>query len=190
MSPFEIFFAFPQRYFLMLFLIEDIQMAFKDFYDQTHGKAYRFALKHTASAAVAEEIIQTAYLKLWEKRSEIQPNFPAFKSYLYTTVRNLAIKEYQRLLQEQELIQQFHQIESNIVSEDRFVDMLSEVNKEIEALPSKQQQVFRLVKMEGFTYAEVAKKLNISESTVEKHIIKALRTLRTKLSNFVFSILL
>lgn len=166
------------------------EQAFRAFYKKTHGKAFNFARKHTASHVLAEEILQTAYLKIWEKHNTIQPDFLAFKAYLYTTIRNLVIKEYQRKITEQEVIFTYQQLELQEEVEDHTEILLSEVKQAVSNLPEKQQQVFRLVKMEGLTYREVAEKLAISESTVEKHIIKALRTLRNKLSDFVYFLLL
>ena len=167
----------------------NLYQAFRDFYEKTHGKAYRFALKHARTEALAEEILQTAYLKVWEKRHTIQSNFLAFKAYLYTTVRNLVIKEYHRQVAEQEAILQYRQLQQVETAEDNSEILLSEIYQVVATLPKKQQQVFRLIKFEGLTYREAAKELSISESTVEKHIIKALRTLRSKLSDFAYTIL-
>ena len=55
------------------------------------------------------------------------------------------------------------------------------VEKEIERLPNKCNQVFRLSKKEGLTNIEIAEHLGISIKTVEGHLTKALRMLRERL---------
>lgn len=173
-----------------MFLGKHKYQEFRDFYDKTHGKAYCFAFKHTNNEALAEEILQTAFLKVWEKKHSIQPEFLAFKSYLYTTIRNLVIKEYHRRIAEQEALLHYRQLETEPAENDSTDELYNEVQKVVATLPKKQQQVFRLVKMQGLTYREAANELAVSESTVEKHIIKALRTLRSKLSDFAYIFLL
>ena len=53
--------------------------------------------------------------------------------------------------------------------------------KAVEDLPEKTQQAFRLHKLEGLSHAETARRMNISVSTVEKHISSALKTLTRRL---------
>lgn len=159
---------------------------FREFYEKTHAKAYQFARKHTASEVLSEEILQTAYLKIWEKRHQIAPQFIAFKSYLYTTIRNLVIKEYRRQVAEQDLLLQFKQLQQETSEVSDTEELLAKVHQLVNTLPTKQQEVFRLVKLEGKTYRETASALSIAESTVEKHIIKALRTLRERLSGIAY----
>ena len=157
--------------------------AFKEFYDLTHGKLFNFALKQTKDEDFAKDIVQTAYILLWEKRQTIQPKFSAFQSYLFTTTRNLVIKEYKRKIAEQELIFSIREMQINHQdSEDPTNTLIEQVKKVIESFPHKQKQVFTLVKLEGLAYKEAAQKLAIAESTVEKHIIKSMKTLHQQFS--------
>jgi RNA polymerase sigma-70 factor (ECF subfamily) len=54
---------------------------------------------------------------------------------------------------------------------------LRQVSALIEALPAKCREAFTLRKLQGLSQREVAGRMGISESTVEKHIGRALRTL-------------
>ena len=56
--------------------------------------------------------------------------------------------------------------------------MESILNIAIEALPPKRQEVFRLSRLEFLTNIQIAKKLNISENTVEGQMRKAIKYLR------------
>jgi RNA polymerase sigma-70 factor (ECF subfamily) len=59
---------------------------------------------------------------------------------------------------------------------------LAKVLKAVEALPPQCRRVFRLHKFDGLSHAEVAEKLGISRSAVEKHISAALKSLTRTLS--------
>ncbi|MNT58452.1 RNA polymerase sigma factor [compost metagenome] len=63
------------------------------------------------------------------------------------------------------------------------------VAKEVENLPQKCQEVFKLSREYYMSNKEIAIKLGISESTVEKHINKAIRHLRTATGNLFHFIL-
>jgi RNA polymerase sigma factor (sigma-70 family) len=166
------------------------QEAFREFYNQTHSKAYNFALKHAENEQVAEEILQTAYLKIWEKQETIAPEFFTFKSYLYTTIKNLVYKEYHRKIKEQFAILNFQVTEPYEMDTEVQDDLLIKVNLAVEKLPKRQQEAFRLVKLSGLTYRQAAEQLKISESTVEKHIINSLKRLRSLLSDLAYTMLL
>jgi RNA polymerase sigma-70 factor (ECF subfamily) len=102
----------------------------------------------------------------------------------------LIFKEYQRKITEQTAIINFQLYESQTTENDNMDELLIKVNQAVETLPKRQQEVFRLVKMKGLSYRQVAQQLEISESTVEKHIISSLKRLRSLLSDFAFTILL
>src|SRR5699024_12064426 len=65
---------------------------------------------------------------------------------------------------------------------------LKELNQQVRyiiaSLPKKCRQVYLLSRNEGFSYRDIAKELGISVSTVEKHIIKALRIIRSGLHTY------
>ena len=166
------------------------QSAFREFYDQTHTKAFSFAVKHSGSESTAEEIVQTAYLKIWEKQGSIHPEFITFKSYLYNTIKNLVYKEYERKIAEQSTLINYKKYESETNENDNIDELLLKVNLAVETLPKRQQEAFKLVKIKGLSYRQAAKQLELSESTVEKHIMSSLKKLRSLLSDFAYTILL
>ena len=57
---------------------------------------------------------------------------------------------------------------------------LEKVLEEIDHLPPKCQEIFKLSRFEGLKYYEIANHLNISVKTVEVQMGKALRVLREK----------
>ena len=156
--------------------IKGNEIGFSVFYKNTWKQLFWFTLKHCADAENAKDIAQISYLKVWENRKKINPEFLSFRSYLFTIAINEVKKEYLKLIKKKEAEFQFHYELEEETSEvnDREQKMLNL----IATFPNKQKIVFQLVKLEELSYQEVARKLGISKSTVEKHIIKSMKILK------------
>ena len=64
------------------------------------------------------------------------------------------------------------------------------VEKGIEMLPEKSRTIFKLNRIEGLSNSEIAKRINLSEKSVEYHITKSLKQLKQSLRDFLVSIIL
>jgi len=64
------------------------------------------------------------------------------------------------------------------------------IEQEIDALPEKMREVFRLSRDNGLSHKEIANQLSLSEYTVSNQITSALKVLRVKLGAFFFTLLL
>lgn len=165
------------------------ESAFKAFYEAYGGQLYGFAIKHTNDAQLAEDIVQQAFVQLWQKRTAIQSPL-AFKAYLFATTRHLIFDEYKRRLAEQEATLIFNDLNQMSSEEETYQMLLNELMTAIQTLPPKRRQIFEMHKLQGLSHKEIATNLSISVSTVEKQIIAALKTLRQKLSHLAFQLLL
>ncbi len=163
--------------------------AFKAFYELHYAQLYGFVIKHTDDQHLAEDLVQQAFVKLWQKRTSIRSAL-AFKSYLFTTARNLVLDEYRRKLAEQEAQLIFKELLQNTASEEAHETIVREINAAIEALPSGRRRIFEMHKLEGLSHREIAAALSISISTVEKQIVAAMKTLREKLSHLAYLVLI
>lgn len=150
-----------------------------------HKPLFVYALSLTNDHARSEDIVQTAFLKSWEYRKRLNPDY-SIKSFLYKTTYN-------------EFINQYHRIRAISALEKVYVDALDEtiddINSEIlerkvllvtegiKNLPKKCKETFLLSKKEGLTNIEIAEYLNVSIKTVEGQITKAYNLLRTNLGD-------
>jgi RNA polymerase sigma-70 factor (ECF subfamily) len=66
-----------------------------------------------------------------------------------------------------------------------FNDLAALLEKLINKLPPRRKEIFLLSRMDGLTYIEIAKKLDITENTVDTQIRKALDFLRQKLNRMI-----
>lgn len=150
--------------------------AFKILYDKYHQKLYGFVFKIINSKEDCEEIIQDAFLKIWENRANFNEDYP-FEPYLFKIAKNTFLNHIRKKINREVLDNKFENLLSlSENSTDEYV-LLEETKKIIETiineLPPKRREIFYLRKIEGLSRKEVAEKLNISVITVDSQLFKA-----------------
>ncbi|MEN8119062.1 MAG: RNA polymerase sigma-70 factor [Bacteroidota bacterium] len=147
-----------------------------------------FAKKYLNDIDVAKEIVHEAFLKLWEKREEVDTS-KSVKSYLYTTVYNRSLnyirdnKKFDRTEGKTELLEQSENWDqtNNMTA----TEIEAKITQTLDYLPEKCRQIFVMSRYEEMKYREIAKKLDISIKTVETQMSKALKALRKNLSEYI-----
>lgn len=141
----------------------------------------RYLNAYLKDHSLSMDIMQESFVRMAEqmKHSSIQD----IDAYLYRTAKNLMVDHFrQRQKQQailisdtqwQELPANTKSLEAQAISEQQF----KQIQNTIQTLPHRTQEIFRLHREEGLTQAEVAKVLDISLSTVEKHLASALAML-------------
>lgn len=163
-------------------LLAGDEKAFDYFYDRYSLPVYRKLLKMIKVEFVAEEILQTVFIKIWEKRHLIDPE-KGLKAYIYQVAQNLVYDFYRNLARENELQAQVRYIVNDITEDAAsnlfFKETHNLLEMAIEQLPEQQKIVFRLCKQEGRSYDEVSELLGISTSTINGHIVRATKRVKT-----------
>jgi len=141
----------------------------------------------------AEEVVQTVFLTIWEKRTELEITL-SLKSYLYRAVHNHCLNRFKHASVREahrEYTQNFLPQAYESVTE---VIHASELEERIEAavssLPEQCQIAFRMSRFEEMKYQEIADQLGISIKTVENQIGKALKILRSALADYLPALLI
>ncbi|MGQ7871033.1 RNA polymerase sigma factor [Sunxiuqinia sp. sy24] len=140
---------------------------------------------------VVEDVVQDAYVRLWEKRDFIKMD-KSVESLLFTIVRNQCLNYLRDQKSQQDSfsldeydwsdLQHLYQIDFTGGEEASLEEQLFESLKEaIDQLPERQQQVLVKCKIEGRKQQEVADELGISLKAVEKNLTKAKKHLRASL---------
>lgn len=171
--------------------------AFENLYRRYSGKLYNFILKLSGGDRyVAEELVQRTFIKVWETRERIQPD-QSFISYLCTISRNMLLNEYEHqtvkfiyeeyiklnLLQEDSSTEK--QVDKNLL--EQYIDRLTE------QLPPRRKEIFILSRKWGLSNKEIAQQLQITESTIETQLSKALAFMKNQLRenyDFIFLLLI
>lgn len=143
----------------------------------------RFLFFKTKDIDLAEDILQDAFIKLWDNCATV--NYDKSKSFLFTVANNLFlnIKKHEKVVvQHQKTTTKLSNQESPefIMLEKEF---LAKIEKAISDLPEKQKEVFLLSRIEKKKYREIAEILGISVKAVEKRMHLALLKMKEKIGN-------
>jgi RNA polymerase sigma-70 factor (ECF subfamily) len=164
--------------------ITAFEMYFRSYYQPLCNYAYTFLRDKEES----EEIVQSTFLSVWEKRSALNIRTSA-KSYLYAMVRNACLNaiKHEKIKQrhageEMALAQPGYESVSQIVASN---ELEGRITAALEKLPEQCRLVFKLSRFEELKYSEIADQLNISVKTVENHMGKALKIMREQLKEYL-----
>jgi len=162
------------------------EKAFEILFHKYYGYLCLYAVKIIKDDTSAEEIVQDFFVKLWEKREQLNVE-TSLKNYLFRSVKNLCINYIQHnkiKIRHAENI--LSEVESNFSDDSNYleIDLSEKIEESINSLPEKRKEIFILSRKEGLKYHEIAQKLNISIKTVETQMSLAIKTLRDKLKNY------
>ncbi len=154
-------------------------LAFEKVYNKY---AHRLSVKLVQilkSEELAQDILQDAFVKLWEIREQIDPDLP-FSSFLYRIATNMSYNVYQRTLKEQIILKETYQADTHdpIESHIRNKELNDLLKKALDTLTPRQKEVYTLHKIEGLSYKEISERLHISASAINAHIQEAGKQLR------------
>lgn len=170
---------------LQLTKLENMR-AFEELYTRHWAYLINSAYKRLQSREKAEDIVQELFITLYQKRNFIEINV-SLKAYLSQALKYRVLNEFRAEGIRSTYVKTLF---LNDVCKNDFVEGLEakELRKKIEdslaALPEKCRQVFLLSRRENLSNKEISNELNISVSTVEKHIGKALKTLKEDLKKY------
>jgi RNA polymerase sigma-70 factor (family 1) len=166
---------------LLVKLAEGDEYAFEQLYLIYSPKIYKKILQLVKQVAVAEEILQDVFVKIWEKRETLD-NEKSFKSFLYTIAKNLVIDLFRRAALDRQMLQNFIIENTELYYPFDNTDLNAEskaiIQKALDTLPPQRKKVYTLIKLEGKSYDEVAELLNISTSTINDHVVKATKAIK------------
>lgn len=133
---------------------------------------------------VAEDMVHDAYVRVLERDSDTPIEQP--RAFLYRTALNLVIDGHRR-----NALRQVEPLEV-LDSEERFClssphscldhhERLDMLERALAELPAVCRDSFLLRKLDGLSHLQIAERLNISRSLVEKHIVNAMKHCRVRM---------
>ena len=168
-------------YFCVKCLAEGDEDAFVTLYNKYHRKIYYTALKMTQSEDLAQDVAQNVFLKVWETRASLNPK-QNFAAYISVICRNAVFDMFKKASHEETIkkeLQQFAEISDSSQDDNDFYKTYTNLlDNAVAELPPQRRMIFELCKLREKTYDEVARKMNISRSTVQDHIVKANKFIR------------
>lgn len=166
--------------------------AFAELYDRFSAPLYGAAMQILRDAAEAQDVVQDAFLTLWEKATTFESSRGSAFSWAVTLVRNRAIDRVRMRRRRSELL-------ADSVPEDlgyltgrlqaggdesaTLGDEARAVRAAVAALPPEQQRALELAFFGGLTQEEIARKLREPLGTVKARIRRGLMRLRDSLAD-------
>lgn len=159
--------------------------AFSFIYNRYKADLYLHALRTLKSQDDATDIVQEVFTNLWEKRKDFTLS-TTIANYLYGAVRNRVFNfiEHRNITDRyvqsmQSFFEKGEFFTDNLVREK---ELAAIIDKEINALPKKMREVFLMSRNTDLSHKQIGEILGISDTTVKKQIVNAVRLLRIKIN--------
>lgn len=157
------------------------QTAFAEIYNQYRSKIFIYACSLCKSPDISEEIVQEVFIKVWQKRDQINTELN-FGAYIKKITLNHVLNHLKKVAREKALQQQLFVFIETIrnSTEDNLLEkeLLRTYDDAIAKLPPQKKLIYNLSRNEDLSHDEIAKKLNISKNTVKNHMVEATRFIR------------
>lgn len=141
-------------------------------------KTYGFILKNIRDKELANDIVQEAFLRLWESVSSV--GFEKAKSWLFSTAYRYMID----LIRREKVKCNWEEIQTLSIAHSQQYDDLAEVlDAALKRLPEIQRSLVLLRDYEGYSYKEIGEITELKESQVKVYIFRARKTLKDYLVN-------
>lgn len=158
--------------------------AFAEIYNRYWKKLFTVATNKIGQPEEAEEVVQDIFISLWNRREDIIIT-TSLGAYLAVSVKYRVIKVLAKRNQYNKYAvhsQAILPITTNSTEEwFEFEELRSRLEVLVANLPEKCRLVYKASREAGFSQKQIAQEFGISEKTVEAHIGKALKSLRTGL---------
>ena len=180
---------------LMLRVREGDSASFALLLERHRGPIIHFLYRMVQNQAVAEELAQEVFLRVYRSRASYEPT-ARFTTWLFRIATHLALNHIRDGRHEKGsesidnevrdgLVRQLSDHEPTVEQRMLRDARLSEVRLAIEALPAKQKSAVLMHKYQEMEYSQIASVLNCSESAVKSLLFRAYETLRSRLAHMV-----
>lgn len=158
--------------------------AFEAFFNDHYDSLYRFLVSKNTPSEAAKDLIQKAFVYIWEHRQKIDPG-KSLRAYIFR-IAYTRMLNYHRDSQKFNTDEEVPEQQSAVTPEDtvRANELHVAIEEAIEQMPEKRGTVFQLCFMEDLTYKEAAESLDVTRKTVENHMGLALKDMRQVLEVF------
>lgn len=169
------------------------EQAFEQLFKTYFKSLHAYALTILNSEAVAEEMVQQVFYKLWERKEQLDVH-TSVKAYLYRSVHNESLNylkhhsiksKHQTYAMQQQQNSHEHSAGEKLAGRE----LEQQIRQALNDLPEQCRTIFQLSRYEELKYREIADQLGLSIKTVEAQMGKALRLLRLRLADFLAIIL-
>lgn len=157
-------------------LIDDSGQTFRQLYQDHHPWLLKWLEKRVQDRLQAEDHAHDTFLRIIASKET--PNLNEPRAYLTTIAKRLLVNHWRRNTIEQAYLKRLSSYPEEIAisPEDSAIilEVLREIDELLNQLPAKVRQAFLLAQLDDLTYAEIGKKLGVSDRMVRKYMAQAM----------------
>jgi RNA polymerase sigma-70 factor (ECF subfamily) len=163
--------------------------AFDVIFDRHAGAAFSLAYRMCGRRAMAEDVVQDAFVSLWRSGARYDRSRGSVRSWVLSVVHNRAIDAFRKEAAKSSLDVREEGLAERLEAEERTEreaerrDDARQIRTALEELPSEQRQVIELAYFGGFTHTEIAQMLSLPSGTVKGRMRLGLAKLRMTLAD-------
>lgn len=151
--------------------------------EQYHNYLVVVGLRYLTDRQRVEDVIHDVFADLWNSRKQVEIAH-GVKSFLRGAVVNKCLAIIRKEARISLVEEHSYELSDRRASADQLVDrdnLKKSIDEIVRSLPEKCRMVFTLSRVEGLSHREISERMEISKKTIENHMTKALKTLRTEL---------
>lgn len=163
--------------------------AFRQIFDALFSNLTKFSFSFVHSKEAATEIVDELFVQLWIKRADIM-KINDLRVYLYTATKNASLNYISKKAKQIE-VEPYENLQvqmTDLVSPEQIMitkEMLQKIKEAVDTLPPRCKLIFKFVREDGLSYAEVAEILGLSIKTIDAQMVIAVARIRAKLMNVI-----
>lgn len=142
-------------------------------------RVFRFIAKNTRNRDDAQDVVQNAFEILWKNHENV--DYLKSKSYLFTVAYHNMIDQFRKKKNDTDITDDHLQVQGR---SNQFTGAKDALELGLSKLPEMQKTVVLLRDYEGYSYEEIGKITELTESQVKVYIFRA----RTTLKNFLVTL--
>jgi len=161
--------------------------SFAEIYARYCYRLFTVAYRKLQDREAAEELVQDLFENLWNRRAS--HDIQQLEQYLFSALRYRIINylKAQQVRTGYESYCRLAASEAHTNTEETLAygELSAALLASVRRLPAKSREIFQLSRLEQYSVAEISGRVNLSEKTVEYHLTKSLKLLRSYLRDFL-----
>jgi RNA polymerase sigma-70 factor, ECF subfamily len=172
---------------LLALIQEGSHQAFTELVQRHTERFYRLAYRYVQNRETAEDLVQDAFVKLWENPASWQPDRNSkFTTWFYRIVVNLCL-DWQKKKRPMPLDEDMPPVDERESADEAMIRIQEQklLEKEIAALPERQRTALNLCFDEGLSNQEAAETMGVNLKALQSLIMRAKTTLRERMKVYL-----
>lgn len=167
-------------------LKEDSSECFRLLYDRWVSVLYHYVLSLVKSEAVAQDVVQNTFVKIWERRKALDPR-QSLKAYLFTISYHDVVREFRRQVRNPAVtsFMAYGRSSENADARLNFDEFTKRLKRAKAKLTPRQREIFELKHEFDLKPRDIEKRLSLSSQTVRNQLAAAMRIVRKELGDYV-----